>query len=118
MVYRINFIFFLLLIFSLNADAFSLISNGDSTVTREKTSKRIYNTIRLTTEKPKIDGRLDDPCWKTGEWAGNFTQWIPNEGAKPSQPTEVKILYDDDNIYVAFRAHDTEPEKTCFFEEC
>ena len=111
MVYRINFIFFLLLIFSLNADAFSLISNGDSTVTREKTSKRIYNTIRLTTEKPKIDGRLDDPCWKTGEWAGNFTQWIPNEGAKPSQPTEVKILYDDDNIYVAFRAHDTEPEK-------
>jgi hypothetical protein len=72
---------------------------------------RIYNTTRLTTTKPVIDGKLDDDCWYTGEWAGNFTQFIPNEGAKPSQLTELKILYDDKNIYVAVRAYDNEPEK-------
>ncbi len=67
--------------------------------------------MRLVTQKPVIDGTLDDACWKTGTWAGDFTQWIPDEGAKPSQPTELKILYDDENIYVAIRAYDSEPEK-------
>ena len=54
---------------------------------------------------------MDDACWKTGNWAGDFTQWVPNEGAKPSQPTFVKILYDDKNVYVAIRAIDNEPAK-------
>ncbi len=72
---------------------------------------RIYKTQRLTTPKPVIDGKLDDACWQTGEWAGEFTQWLPHEGAKPSHPTELKILYDDRNIYVAIRAYDSEPEK-------
>jgi hypothetical protein len=73
--------------------------------------RRIYTTIRLSTPKPVIDGVLNDSCWKTGEWAGNYTQWVPNEGAKPSQPTYIKILYDDKNIYVAIRACDNEPGK-------
>ncbi|HET7733986.1 MAG TPA: DUF5916 domain-containing protein, partial [Paludibacter sp.] len=72
---------------------------------------RVYNTSRLSTEKPVIDGKLNDVCWKAGEWAGNYTQWIPNEGAKPSQPTQMKILYDDKNIYVAIRAFDSIPNK-------
>lgn len=72
---------------------------------------RVYTTMRLTTAKPVIDGKLDDPCWKTGVWAGNFTQFTPREGARPSEPTEVKILYDDKNIYVAIRAFDSLPGK-------
>ncbi len=72
---------------------------------------RTYHTCHLSTEKPVIDGKLDDDCWATGEWAGDYTQWIPNEGARPSQPTQIKILYDNKNIYVAIRAFDSEPEK-------
>ena len=72
---------------------------------------RVYTTERLSTPKPVIDGILDDDCWKTGNWAGDFVQWIPNEGAKPSFPTFVKILYDDKNLYVAIRAVDREPLK-------
>ncbi len=81
------------------------------TFANEPIERRTYTTVRLTTGKPVIDGRLDDECWKTGEWAGDFIQFIPNEGARPSQPTEVKILYDDRNIYVAMRAYDSEPDK-------
>ncbi len=44
---------------------------------------RTYATKRLVTAKPVIDGKLDDACWETGEWAGNFVQWIPKEGAAP-----------------------------------
>lgn len=81
----------------------------DSTITLKK-PLRIYKTTRLT-ERPVIDGNLNDLCWlTTGQWAGDFTQWIPKEGAAPSKPTELKVLYDGNNIYVAIRAFD-DPEK-------
>jgi len=63
------------------------------------------------TARPVIDGKLNDDCWKNGTWTGNFTQWIPKEGAKPTYPTELNIQYDDKNLYVAFRAYDGEPGK-------
>ncbi len=85
------------------------ISNKDTAQSNQPS--RIYTTTRLTTPKPIIDGKLNDECWKTGEWGGNFVQWIPKEGAKPSQETQFKILYDDKNIYVAIRAFDKEPHK-------
>jgi hypothetical protein len=67
---------------------------------------RVYETRRLLGQPPTIDGRLDDDAWTQGEWAGNYTQQLPTEGAKPSQPTELKILYDDKHIYFAVRAYD------------
>jgi hypothetical protein len=71
----------------------------------------VYTTSRLVTPRPVIDGKLDDECWKNGTWAGDYHQYIPNEGAKPSYPTWFNIQYDDKYIYVAFRAHDDEPDK-------
>lgn len=70
-----------------------------------------YTTSRLVTEKPVIDGKLDDECWKKGTWAGDYHQFVPNEGAKPTYPTELNIQYDDKNLYIAFRAFDGEPDK-------
>ncbi len=83
----------------------------DTVIQKAVRKQPVYYTRRLSTPRPVIDGKLDDECWKKGTWAGNFTQWIPNEGAKPSQPTELNLQYDDKNLYVAFRAHDSEPEK-------
>jgi hypothetical protein len=67
---------------------------------------RIYQTTRVQGEPPAIDGRFDDEAWQQGEWAGDYKQQMPVEGGKPSQPTELKILYDDRNVYVAIRAFD------------
>jgi len=67
---------------------------------------RIYRTARLETEPPAIDGRLDDDAWQQGEWSGDFRQQIPVEGGEPSQPTELKIFYDDRHVYVGIRAYD------------
>ena len=71
----------------------------------------VYTTSRLVTSRPVIDGKLDDDCWKNGTWAGDFHQWIPDEGAEPTYPTVLNIQYDDKYIYVAFRAYDGEPQK-------
>jgi hypothetical protein len=67
---------------------------------------RIYHAMRLQGEPPAIDGRFDDAAWRQGEWAGDYTQQMPVEGAAPSQPTELKILYDERYVYVAIRAYD------------
>ncbi|RPI18663.1 MAG: hypothetical protein EHM61_28705, partial [Acidobacteria bacterium] len=67
---------------------------------------RVYTTVRLTAPPPVIDGRLSDAAWQEGEWAADYKQQMPTEGAKPSQPTEMKILYDERNLYVAIRAYD------------
>ncbi len=67
---------------------------------------RVYTAVKLASAAPVIDGRLDDAAWQEGDWAGDYKQQMPTEGAKPSQPTEIKILYDERNIYVAIRAYD------------
>jgi len=73
--------------------------------------KRIYFTQRFKSPVPKIDGVLDDECWKEGSWSGNYLQHLPKEGAQPTQPSEIKILFDDKNVYVAIRNFDNEPGK-------
>ena len=61
---------------------------------------------------PVIDGLLTDDCWENaGEWSGTFTQQKPNEGQPETEKTQIKILYDNHNVYVAFRAYDSEPDK-------
>jgi hypothetical protein len=71
--------------------------------------KKQYKAERLTIA-PDIDGILDDAAWKEGTWIDDFTQYEPYNGSKVSQRTEFKILFDDDNIYGAFKAYDTSPD--------
>jgi len=72
--------------------------------------KRIYVTERID-NPPLIDGKLDDACWSVGRWSEEYVQQTPMEGAKASQRTQLKVLYDDKYIYVAFKCYDTEPHK-------
>src|SRR2546425_2167232 len=65
-------------------------------------------------QPPVIDGVLDDEVWKQeplilGEWIS----YNPLRGDRMSMQlgTEVRIAYDDRNIYFAFHCFDNEPEK-------
>jgi len=69
--------------------------------------KRKYTLQRLIGKEPEIDGNLVDDCWRDqGEWATNFRQFLPKNNAAPTRDTEFKILYDDNNLYAAFRCFD------------
>lgn len=72
---------------------------------------RTYQTNRFEGASPKIDGYINEAAWEAVEWAGDFTQWMPSNGALPSQPTEFKIIYDDNYLYVAVKALDSVPEE-------
>jgi hypothetical protein len=69
--------------------------------------QRSYTASRLQSEPPKIDGIIDDPAWDGAEWTGDFIQRQPYEKQKPSQPTEFKIMYDDNNLYIALKMFDS-----------
>lgn len=66
--------------------------------------------VRLESE-PVIDGRLDDPIWQQAALLGGFTQDFPDEGKPPTQKTEVRMGYDEENLYFGVRCWDTEPDK-------
>jgi len=49
----------------------------------------------------RIDGKLDDPAWSAATPFTGFVQKYPREGRTPSEPTSVRVLYDDRTLYVA-----------------
>ena len=67
--------------------------------------------VPKTSTTPIIDGKLDDPAWATALKLTDFKTSKPDFGKAPSQKTEGYMLYDSENLYFAFRAYDTEPQK-------
>ena len=60
-----------------------------------------------------IDGDLNETIWNEAETASNFVMFEPDNG-KPiseSKKTEVKVLYDNDGIYISAKLFDDEPDK-------
>ncbi|HYL28525.1 MAG TPA: DUF5916 domain-containing protein [Gemmatimonadales bacterium] len=57
-----------------------------------------------------IDGRPDEPAWSAALPIGGLTQRMPREGAAPSERTEIRVLFDDDAVYVAARLYDAAPD--------
>lgn len=49
---------------------------------------------------PQIDGKLDEAIWRRAKAADKFTQKVPDTGKPPSHSTRVRILYDNEAIYV------------------
>ena len=65
----------------------------------------------ITAAPPQIDGVLDDPAWDQAAPADQFFQREPDEGAPATERTQVRILRDDDQIYIGFRCFDAEPDQ-------
>ncbi|MFI5299287.1 MAG: DUF5916 domain-containing protein, partial [Polyangiales bacterium] len=55
---------------------------------------------------PTIDGTLDDAAWVSASTSDVFTQKFPDEGTAPAEPTKIRVVYDDEAIYVAFDCTD------------
>ena len=64
-------------------------------------------TAVRTDAPPVIDGVPDDAAWAAATPLTNFTQREPSDGDPASEPTEVRILFDRDALYVAVWAWDS-----------
>ncbi|MBC7438385.1 MAG: carbohydrate binding family 9 domain-containing protein, partial [Flavobacterium sp.] len=79
-----------------------------STVGQKKTLQAKY-----TSENISIDGKVSEEAWKTADNATDFIMYEPDNG-KPiskSKKTNVKILYDNNAVYVSAILYDEEPNK-------
>ena len=55
---------------------------------------------------PSIDGHLSDEIWAQAQPATDFTQQDPDEGQPATERTEVRVLFDDEAIYIGARMYD------------
>ena len=62
--------------------------------------------VRKTPKPIKIDGKLDEAAWKAAPSSGMFVNTMTGEPAQPN--TEAKLLWDNQNLYLAFENADTD----------
>lgn len=69
--------------------------------TRAQKKNADYNIhITKTTEEIKIDGLADELTWKNAEPAKDFFMVLPMDDRAATQPSEVKMAYDERNVYL------------------
>ena len=71
--------------------------------------KKRISAVRITTP-PKIDGVPDEAVWQDAPAATDFIQNEPYNGDPASQKSDVRILYDDDALYIGAVLYDTSPD--------
>jgi len=51
------------------------------------------------------DGVLDEPIWETANSANNFWEYFPLDSIQARQQTDIKMLYDDNNLYIGITVY-------------
>jgi uncharacterized protein DUF5916 len=67
--------------------------------------KKCRLTAFHTTETIQIDGKLTERSWEGAPVAAHFIVGYPEQGPPASQRTEVRILYDNTNLYIGAVCH-------------
>ncbi|MFN7914998.1 MAG: DUF5916 domain-containing protein [Vicinamibacterales bacterium] len=79
------------------------------TIARDAQGRVTLRATRVTSPM-KIDGKLDEEPYLLTKPMGGFVQTEPRRGEAATEPTEVWIFYDEDNIYVGAKCYDSAPE--------
>ena len=66
-------------------------------------------TIRRSPGPIQIDGTLDEPAWEAAEVISEFIQQRPRDGYPATERTEVRLLYDDEHLYIGAELYDSDP---------
>ena len=93
-------------------DGFS--SEGEGPLYPDASNGRVteapsIQALRLNGHDVRVDGRLDDPAWRTAKRLVNFAEVEPGDNIHPSVETEAFMAYDDDFLYAAFEFDDPDP---------
>lgn len=87
-------------LFSLTSVFFLSAGTGDKKIAAVRTATPL-----------RIDGILNEPEWQSASPATGFTQYLPLEGRPGTQMTEVRILYDEDALYIGASMSDSDPSR-------
>jgi uncharacterized protein DUF5916/cellulose/xylan binding protein with CBM9 domain len=73
-------------------------------------AQRVATAVR-TTETIRLDGRLDESAWQQAPPIGVLRQREPAENVEPSEETVVRVLYNDDALYIGILSQDRSPRE-------
>ena len=69
----------------------------------------IFGQVNLAAKrintKIDVDGKLSEGIWNEADQTSQFITWQPTPGLKPNLNSEVKVLYDDEAIYIGAVMH-------------
>ena len=71
---------------------------------------RQLDAVKIS-EAITIDGDLNEAVWSRAPMASNFIQTEPREGEPATEDTEVRVLYDGQNIYFGVFARDSRADR-------
>jgi hypothetical protein len=80
------------------------------TLKRKSAGTATVHASRLQGNAITIDGVLSEASWSAAIPVTDFTQREPNEGAAATERTDVRVLYDNDAVYVGARLYDRSPD--------
>ena len=69
-------------------------------------TQRTFEASRIEFKAPLIDGRISDEAWLSADVLTNFIQNTPIPKVSGTQNTEVRMIYDDEAIYIAARMYE------------
>ncbi len=61
--------------------------------------------VNYISETIKLDAILDEPAWNKTNGARNFWQYFPTDSLQSENQSEIKMLYDDKNLYVGIKVN-------------
>ncbi len=88
-----------------------LLLLGVTSVAAQNVGNQKRMAISRTDSAPTLDGILDDATWSQASVIDDFHQFDPVDHGEPTERTLVYLAYDEDNLYVAARMHDREPDQ-------
>jgi len=72
----------------------------------QKINESFQFNIKKTDTKIKIDGVLDDEAWSKTDIAKDFWMMTPMDTSQSLTPTEVRLTYDDNFLYISAICHE------------
>ncbi len=67
--------------------------------------------VGQTNQPPNLDGLIDSDEWSDAAILGDLHQVEPVEYSQPSERTEFRFMFDEDNLYIAGRAWESQPQR-------
>ena len=91
--------------------AWPKIAAGQSIAASAATQQATAVALRIDPpDSIAVDGVLDEAAWERAEPIGNFTQSEPRNGEHETERTEIRILFNGDNLYIGAQFFDSEPD--------
>ena len=94
-----------------NGILFFVIGLGIFQVNAQKKNENFQYHIRRAVKPIIIDGVVDELAWKETDVADNFFMVLPADTGKANETSEIRMTYDDKNIYLAATFFNSVPGK-------